>query len=124
MKLLLIDDSRFSRKQMISTLQQLDPNLEILEAGLAKEGRDLFDQTSPDLVLTDLVMPEEKGDTVIKHIRSKGSDCFVAVVSANIQEGVQREMMELGADFFLEKPIKQTKVEALMKAYYEKANRS
>ncbi|MBF0288972.1 MAG: response regulator [SAR324 cluster bacterium] len=122
MKILVIDDSGFSRMQMKNILKQVAPDAQILEADGAQKAMDLYDQEMPELVLTDLVMPEIKGDAVVRHVRSKNSDSFVAVVSANVQDRVQEEMKELGADYFLEKPIKLEKVQAVFAAYEQKNN--
>ena len=121
-KILIVDDSSFSRTQMKHLLKQLDlgEDIEILEADGAVKGNLLFDQEAPDLVLTDLVMPEVQGDAVVKHVRSQSQTCFISVVSANVQERVQSAMVELGADYFLEKPFNIKKLLALFEAYNNK----
>ncbi len=117
MKILVIDDSGFSRMQMKNILKQVTPDAQILEADGAQKAIEIYDQEIPELVLTDLVMPEIKGDAVVRHVRSQSSDTFVAVVSANVQDRVQDEMKDLGANYFLEKPIKLEKVQALLEVY-------
>jgi len=119
-KILLIDDSKFSRMSMIKLLREALPEAEIIEAGGSSEGIEMFDAENPDVILTDLVMPDMNGDGVVKHIRSKNQTCFVGVSSANIQRMVQEEMIEAGADIFLEKPISMPKINDLLEALQKK----
>lgn len=88
-------------------LEEILPDSEIITTTDGHEGIELFENENPDLVVTDLLMPEITGETIVQHIRSTGSDCFVCVASANIQKSVQQELMAMGADLFLEKPVNQ-----------------
>lgn len=105
---------------MIKLLREALPEAEIIEAGGSSEGIEMFDAENPDVILTDLVMPDMNGDGVVKHIRSKNQTCFVGVSSANIQRMVQEEMIEAGADIFLEKPISMPKINDLLEALQKK----
>jgi len=124
MKILVIDDSRFSRMLLKKELKYLEAGVEILEAESAKEGIHIFDRESPDMVITDMVMPEMDGLEVVKYVRSKNQDCFVAMLSANVQERVQREVADLGADMFVEKPVKGKKVYSILNEYAKKSEAS
>lgn len=124
MKILLIDDSKFSRMSMIKLLREVVPDAEITEAVGSDEGIMVYDNETPELVLTDLVMPGKNGDEVVKHIRNTNKTCFVCVLSANIQRIVQEEMLEIGADLFLEKPITLTKIDTLLDAFHQKKSYS
>lgn len=117
MKVLIIDDSVFSRQSIKRALKEINPDMQIIEADRAMKGIEIFKQETPDLVLTDLVMPEVKGDTVVKYIHENAPECFVAMISANIQERVKDEIKQLGANCFVEKPIKIEKLEELLKVY-------
>ncbi len=120
MKILVIDDSNFSRVSTIKLLKEFKPDAEIIEADGGQAGIELFETESPDLVITDLLMPEVSGEIVVKQIRPKNQTCFICVLSANVQETVQQEFIELGADLFLEKPISPKKIQMLMASYAQK----
>ncbi|MBF0239672.1 MAG: response regulator [SAR324 cluster bacterium] len=122
MKILLVDDSGFSRKSTSNLLQKLDKEIEIMEADSVTRALEIFNKTTPDLVITDLVMPDQKGDALIKTLRAQGQTLFIAVLSANIQQLVQDEMLRIGADFFLGKPVNLEKLQKLMDAYKTKTN--
>lgn len=124
MKVLLIDDSNFSLTMMKNTMAALFPDAEITCTTDAQEGVEMFNREAPDLVVTDLLMPEITGEDIVKHVRSANSQCFICVASANIQETVQQELIEMGADLFLEKPVNPKKAKALLEQYMEKSNRA
>jgi len=43
----------------------------VIEARNGKEGLELFKQADPELVITDIVMPEKEGFTVLRELRTK-----------------------------------------------------
>jgi two-component system, chemotaxis family, chemotaxis protein CheY len=117
MKVLIIDDSRFSRSLTVKWFRAIRPEAVIIEAEGGQNGIDLFDREVPDMLVTDLVMPEITGDQVIRRIRATGKPCFVVALTANVQKKVQQEIRDLGADLFLEKPVSEEKVQRLIDAY-------
>jgi len=117
MKILIVDDSRFSRSMLLKWFRQIIPEAVILEAAGGEEGISLFDREAPELIVTDLVMPAVTGDQVIRHIRALNQRCYIAVLSANIQTKVQQQMKAIGVDLFLEKPVTAEKVQTLVTAF-------
>jgi len=89
-------------KQLLA--QQGYTNILILEAEDGRQGIEIFDKESPEWVILDLLMPDIEGEAVLKYIREKDKDCFVAVLSSNSQKSVQQRVLEMGADLFIEKP--------------------
>ncbi|MBF0277761.1 MAG: response regulator [SAR324 cluster bacterium] len=125
MKILIIDDSWFAREAGKRKLKELgNPEIEFLEADGAQEGMNLFDQESPDMVITDLVMPDIRGEAVVEHIRAKSQNSFIVVCSANIQKRVQDDVIERGADLFIKKPFNLESCQQLMATYQNKKNAS
>ena len=115
MKALIIDDSKFSIMTTQKAMSDHDIEMESTTSG--KQGKEMFTWLSPDLVITDLVMPDLRGEEVVKFIRSKSQTCFIAVVSANIQSRVQETVLELGANIFIPKPITKQKMDDLMEQF-------
>lgn len=120
MKILIIDDSKFSRMQTKNILKKIEADFQLIEADRALSGNHLFDQENPDITIVDLIMPEQKGDAVIQHVRAKDDRSFVAVLSANIQEKIKKELLSLGADLFIEKPVNLEKLKKMLEAYKNK----
>jgi two-component system sensor histidine kinase/response regulator len=94
-------------------------NLALLEACLAPLGHDLvratdgyqalrlFDESRPDLILLDYVMPGIDGIGVLRHIRARetGTRVPVILITAHSDREHRLQGLEAGADEFLEKPI-------------------
>lgn len=61
----------------------------------------------PDLVLTDIMMPEEDGLELVRSLRRDPSLARIptVVVSARVMEDEQRAALEAGADDFIGKPF-------------------
>ena len=102
--ILTIDDSMYMRKKMISILKE--DGHEILEAEDGVRGLQIADSHKPDCILLDLIMPEMDGLKVLKSLHESGSNIPVIVITADIQESMQKKCMELGAYAFINKPPK------------------
>ncbi len=57
-----------------------------------------------DIVLTDILMPEMEGTELLVLLRETNVDVKVIVISANIQETVKDQCMNLGVSEFFSKP--------------------
>ena len=75
---------------------------QVLTAGDAVKA---LDTEVPDAVLLDLRLPDRDGRTVLAHVREQGMPCAVIIVTAHGSVDVAVELMQLGADDFLEKPF-------------------
>lgn len=71
------------------------------------EAFEILQQGAPDLVLTDIMMPEVDGLTLLRRLRADPELAKVptVVVSARVMESDQRAAREAGADEFIEKPF-------------------
>ena len=103
--ILLIDDSRFTRNQLIKGLA--GQGHRIVEAKNGKEGLEIIKSQKPECVVTDLLMPEMDGQTLLKHLKEDGVDIPVIVVTADIQEDTKERCLQLGAVEVLNKPPKE-----------------
>lgn len=102
--ILTIDDSMYMRKKMISILKEDGHG--ILEAEDGVKGLQIAGSHKPDCILLDLIMPEMDGLKVLKSLHESGSNVPVIVITADIQESMQKKCMELGAYAFINKPPK------------------
>jgi len=62
-------------------------------------------------------MPELDGIGVLEAIKAEAIDCFVIVISADIQPEMQKRVMELGALAFVQKPVSEDKINGVLKQY-------
>ncbi|MEJ6475080.1 response regulator [Pseudoalteromonas piscicida] len=102
---LVCDDSAVARKQVIKHLQsQLDLTLHQAQNG--QQAVELLKKQQIDLLCLDLTMPVLDGIGVLEAIKEHKIECFVVVISADIQAQMKERVESLGALGFLEKPAK------------------
>jgi len=104
-KILIIDDSAFTRKVLSSIIEE-DGRLEIV--GTAKDGKEGLEMAlalNPDVVSVDVEMPVMNGLTMIKELMSK-KNIPIVVVSSLTKEGAKEtiQALEYGAFDFVAKP--------------------
>ena len=104
-KILVIDDENNIREILAEffTLQGFD----VKTAENGKEGLNIFNEFHPDVALVDLLMPVMNGFETIKHIKSKETTKYIPIImiTARGQVSTEQEVLELGADYFLNKPF-------------------
>lgn len=78
----------------------------LLIAADGKEAIELIEQHSPELILTDIMMPFISGLEVISHVRNKlNKQTPIIVFSAAGQEEMVLKAFNLGANDFMGKPF-------------------
>lgn len=119
MNALIIDDSWLSRNMLGKQLSRFS-SFEIFQADSGKTGIKQYEEIKPELVFVDLLMPEICGIEVIRHIRKSDNSCYIAVVSSDIQESTQEEVLELGANIFIAKPISEKKLTSILDQFEQR----
>lgn len=115
MKVVIVDDSDFSRSIIRKMLTE--EGIEILgEASSAEAALQVIKEKKPNIVITDIVMPEISGIELTEKINQSFDDIFVIVVSSLSQEHIVLEAIGAGASDFIAKPIqKQQLIDSLEK---------
>jgi two-component system chemotaxis response regulator CheB len=101
---LLIDDSSFMRK-VIGDIISADENVELIgSASNGKEGVQLVQELRPDVVVTDMIMPEYDGLFVVRQVMEYYPTPVILLSS--LDKGNHRifEALEGGAFEFIDKP--------------------
>ena len=114
LKLLIVDDSKFTQKVEGNLFKEVVPNLEIYFANDGKEGVQKYIEINPDLTIVDLLMPNMTGMELLKEIKDIDEDAKLVVVSADVQEKVKQEAYDLGALVFVNKPMNKGKIEEIL----------
>lgn len=79
---------------------------------LAKDGRvglQLFDEHKPDVVITDVVMPEKEGIETIMEIRARAAQTRIIAISGKSPIGpidFLSAAKQFGADYTMSKPFR------------------
>lgn len=115
--ILVVDDDDMMREFVKELLTVHD--FKITEAANGKSGLQEFRENTPDLVITDIIMPEMEGISFIRELRAYNKDVPIIAMTGNVH-GRMEEFLDisskLGADEILRKPIKANEfIEAIEK---------
>lgn len=116
-KVLLIEDDFRVREALEIVLRSRDCDVRVAEDG--RKGLTLFDAWRPDVVVTDILMPEVEGIEAIMTIRRRAPDVPIVAISggSRIAGGDYLPIAKsLGADVTLQKPIKGDQLLAAIEA--------
>src|SRR5256885_15433115 len=83
---------------------------EVLEAENGKQAVDIAVRERPDLMVIDLNMPEMDGYEAIRRLRRDFSLATLPILVLTAEEGpgVERRVLEIGADDYMLKPFEPT----------------
>jgi two-component system, OmpR family, response regulator CpxR len=105
--LLVIDDDAAMRRMMVRTLAT--GNHRVIEAENGQEGLRLLEEHKPDLVITDILMPQKEGIETIREVQERSPSTKIIAISGG---GMSHNLMFLdvarafGADAILAKPFR------------------
>lgn len=100
---LLVEDSEPLAAIYQQYLKKLSINLTHVDSG--ERAKDFIQQNIPSLVLLDLNLPDIQGDKILQWIRDEDFPTSVIVVTSNNSIDIAVDMMRIGANDFLDKPI-------------------
>jgi DNA-binding response OmpR family regulator len=78
-KILIIDDEDLIRKMLRKVLEK--NGYDVMEACDGSQGIKLFKEHVPDIVITDLIMPEKEGLETIRELKKLNSDVRIIAIS-------------------------------------------
>jgi two-component system NtrC family response regulator len=116
-KVLLADDDESLRKVLQYNLEQ--QGFTVIPAATGKQALQLYDEHDPDLVITDIKMPEMDGIDLLKEIRRRDLDRLVIVITAfgTIDNAI--EAMKLGAYDYITKPFNRDELKLVVQKALE-----
>jgi DNA-binding NtrC family response regulator len=104
LSILVVDDDPVLRHLLRERLKKAGYNVEIAEDGYV--ARDLINQQSFDVVLTDLMMPGDIGGIeVLELAKEKDRSIEVVLITAHSSVDTAVQAMKKGAADYLEKPV-------------------
>ncbi|MBI9047964.1 MAG: response regulator [Anaerolineaceae bacterium] len=103
-KILVTDDSSFARNSLCRTLE--GAGYEVFQADSGQAAIDQITTIVPDVVTLDLLMPGLSGNETLVELLKIHPTAIYIIVTADIQESTQKELMAAGANAFLNKPVK------------------
>ncbi|HYK74509.1 MAG TPA: response regulator, partial [Pseudoneobacillus sp.] len=116
MKLLIIDDEQYIRESLTNDIEWGKLGFQLIGvASSGKEALQLIDQHKPDILLSDILMPDMTGLELLKTLRMGDIQTPVVFLSGWSNFEYAREAIILGASNYLLKPCPDEEiVEALI----------
>jgi two-component system, OmpR family, KDP operon response regulator KdpE len=111
--ILVVDDERQITRVLKTTLASR--GYAIRTASDGDDAVNIMREWSPDLVITDLGMPNMDGLQLCRHIRTK-SQIPIIVLSVKGEEKIKAEALDAGADDYVTKPFSVTELLARIRA--------
>jgi DNA-binding NarL/FixJ family response regulator len=100
-RILITDDHAIVRTGL-RTLLQSEPSLELVgEASGGYEAIDLVAETSPDILLLDLSMPDLDGIAVTKKLKPKYPELRILILTIHEDKALVREAIKAGASGYI-----------------------
>lgn len=116
--ILVVDDE----ESILDTLSGIleDEGYHVSTASSGEQALSQFTDSTPDIVLLDVWMPDMDGIETLKQIMAKDKDACVIMISGHSNIDTAVGAIRLGAYYFLEKPLSLDKVIILIKRALEK----
>ncbi|MCI5222946.1 MAG: response regulator [Candidatus Electrothrix sp. AR4] len=105
-KILIIDDDEQMRNLLCQAMEYA--GFEVQGAQNGREGQRFFNEQPFDLVITDLIMPEQEGMETITFLRKKHPEVKIIAISGGGRIGPETYLpaaLELGANRAFAKPF-------------------
>lgn len=104
MKILIAEDDPMLLKTL--QLRLVKEGYEVIAARDGREAIAKIEESPPDMVITDVMMPWVSGIEIVEMIKKRaGKKIPVIVLSVIDQEAVVMQALELGADDYMTKPF-------------------
>jgi two-component system chemotaxis response regulator CheY len=105
-KILVVEDSPMTRSLIVSALEEIG-DFTIIEAANGFQALRKLPEVSPDLVITDINMPDINGLEVVRFVKQSENFKHIPVIIVTTEgRDVDKERgLRLGADKYLVKPF-------------------
>lgn len=110
-KILLIDDDNHFREMFAELLKR--ENYEVIETNDGRYAVQLCETHRPDLVITDIIMPDKEGIETILDLRKKNQEIKIIAISGGGRTNAMdnlRSARLLGANLTFEKPFENKEI--------------
>jgi len=112
-RVLIVDDSKISRQMVGKTVIKLGHAI-VGEASNGNEGFEKYKELKPDLVLSDVEMPECDGHEMVKKIIAYDNQAVIVMVTSVVNAQFIQKIISEGAKTAIKKPITDEKIKKVL----------
>ncbi len=115
-KILVIDDEPYILMMLKKMMERAGYEVDLATNGV--EGLEIFKNNSPDLVISDIIMPEKEGLGTIREMKQLKPDLKIIAVSGGgraSSDDYLHTAKLFGADRIFQKPFNQTEIVGAVK---------
>jgi DNA-binding NarL/FixJ family response regulator len=102
-KALIVEDHKFFSEALRAALQTHSPFLLLEQAASVREALGKIDTMQPDLILTDMRLPDGNGLALTRSIRAAGNESVIVVLTSHDLPEYRDAAFSSGADHFMTK---------------------
>jgi len=103
--LLIVEDDLDTRRLNCSMISRIFPDLVIYDAENGRRGLELYKKHSPDVIITDINMPEMDGIEMVQEIRSLNSVPRIIVLTGYSDKAYLERFDAIGIRDYILKPV-------------------
>ncbi|MDE6636420.1 MAG: response regulator, partial [Lachnospiraceae bacterium] len=106
MKIIIVEDEIRIREGICNLVERIDDNYEVVAvASNGKDGYDSICEHSPDIVISDILMPEMNGIEMLEKLKNEGRMPDTILLSAYSEFSYAQTAIRLGVREYLTKPV-------------------
>ena len=113
-KILVVDDEAAMREVVQMRLMEWGFDVCLAEDGI--QGKELVESQDPDIVISDVLMPQISGMDLLRFLKAGNPDRPIILVTAQATVDLAVEAMKQGANDFITKPIDYSKLKLILQA--------
>lgn len=115
MKVLIAEDNSTALNYLTAVVQK--QGYAWIAAHDGAEALELFQQESPDVVITDIQMPRMDGISLLQAIREKNTDVVVIIITGEGSAESASRALHAGANNYLQKPVSDKQLLQILRKY-------
>ncbi len=103
LRVLYVEDEIITRSKTVNEIKNQIGKLYTAKDG--KDGIEKFNKYKPDVLVTDLIMPDMSGIELAREIRNAGSNCSIIITTSLNDTKTILESVDVGIEKYIIKPI-------------------
>lgn len=120
MRFYLLDDDKNILRMVSNLIEDMELGKVVASETNPEKALKDIKAYSPDICIIDLLMPKLDGSSLIKEIKSTDENVSFIMISQVSSEEMISEAYEVGAEFFIHKPINSMEFNRVIKSVIEK----